>query len=398
MKAVILAAGEGRRCRPLTQTRSKVMLPVGNRPFLEHVIRALAVNGIEDLLVVVGYQKERIMNHFEDGLRYGVRMEYFHQHETLGTAHALKTVRSKIDDEFLVLNGDNLVDGRAIHDLLSADGDNVILAALGTHSGDYGVLSVEGDCVTRIVEKPGKPCAGILNTGAYRFSPNIFDELDKTPISDRGSYELTQTVGRLIDSGKDVRAKVTSGTWSDAIFAWDLLMANSLAFDLGEMRVDGEIEDGARIRGAVGVGKGSVIRSGTYIIGPVVIGRNCDIGPNATILPTTSISDSVRIGSSSEVRNSIVMSGSRIGSGTIVTDSVIGSSCALGDQVMLETGSSLVEVEDLILRAEFGAILADGVVASGRAFMHPGTMVGATSRIGPGAVIRGWIDRGSRVI
>jgi len=398
MKAVILAAGEGRRCRPLTQTRSKVMLPVGNRPFLEHVIRALAENGIEDLLVVVGYQKERIMNHFEDGLRYGVRMEYFHQQEALGTAHALKTVRSKIDEEFLVLNGDNLVDGRAIHDLLSADGDYVVLAALGTHAGDYGVLSVVDDRVTRIIEKPGKPCGGILNTGAYRFSPDIFDELDKTPISDRGSYELTQTVGRLIDSGRDVRSTMTGGIWSDAIFAWDLLTANSLALDHAELRVEGEIEEGARLRGAVGVGKGSVIRSGTYMIGPVSIGRNCDIGPNATILPATSISDSVRIGSGSEIRNSIAMSGSRIGSGTIVTDSVIGASCALGDQVMLETGSSVVEVEDLIRRAEFGAILADGVVASGRAFMHPGTMVGATSRIGPGAVLRGWIDRASRVV
>jgi len=76
LKGVILAAGEGRRCRPLTQTRSKVMLPVGNRPFMEHVILALAANGIRDLFIVVGYQKERVMDHFEDGVDFGVKITY----------------------------------------------------------------------------------------------------------------------------------------------------------------------------------------------------------------------------------------------------------------------------------------------------------------------------------
>ena len=90
LKAVILAAGEGRRCRPLTQTRSKVMLPVGNRPFMEHVILALAANGVRDLFVVVGYQKERVMDHFEDGIDFGVNITYIEQNELLGTAHALR--------------------------------------------------------------------------------------------------------------------------------------------------------------------------------------------------------------------------------------------------------------------------------------------------------------------
>lgn len=398
LKAVILAAGEGRRCRPLTQTRSKVMLPVGNRPFMEHVIRALASNGVKDLYIVVGYQKERIMNYFEDGVRYGVRIEYIFQDDLLGTSYALSKAKPFINEPFLVVNGDNFIDAMAVKDIITSEGENVALAALRSNTGEYGVLTVDRGRVTRIVEKPGRPCAGILNTGVYKFSPAIFDELSRTPISERGSYELTQTLSEMIDEGGEVRAKITDGIWADAIFAWDLLNANSLALNLMDAKISGEVEDGARYRGQVSIGEGSILRSGSYIIGPVAIGRNCDIGPNVTILPATSIGDSVRVSSNSEVRNSIIMSGARVGSGSIISDSVIGASCTFGDQVIAETGASALEIEEKFYRAEFGAIAADNVVVGSRVLMHPGTVIGADSRIGSGAVARGWIERGSRVI
>jgi len=398
LKAVILAAGEGRRCRPLTQTRSKVMLPVGNRPFMEHVIRALAANGVKDLYVVVGYQKERVMDHFEDGVNFGVNITYIEQSELLGTAHALRKAEPYLDEEFLVVNGDNLVDTRAIKELISAKGENVILAAIRPHTGDYGVLKVEQQRVTAIIEKPGRPCAGILNTGAYKFSPAIFEELSRTPISERGSYELTQTISQMIDEGIEILCRVSKGIWSDAIFAWDLLNANSLALSMNDSRVLGEVEDGAKIRGPVEIGEGSIVRSGSYLVGPISIGKDCDIGPNATILPSTSIGSSVRVASHSEIRNSILMDGARIGSGTIVSDSVVGESCILGDHLVIETGASVVEVEEAFYRADFGAILADDVVAGSRVLISPGTVVGTGARIGSGATIRGSVERDSRVI
>lgn len=398
LKAVILAAGEGRRCRPLTQTRSKVMLPVGNKPFMEHVIRALAANGVLDLYIVVGYQKERIMNHFEDGTRYGVNIEYLVQDEPLGTAHALAKAGGFIDEPFLVVNGDNLVDETAVSDLIGSPGENVILAALRKNTGEYGVLTVMENRVSRIVEKPGRPCAGILNTGAYKFSPSVFDELPGAPISERGSYELTQTLSRMIEDGKEVRAEITSGVWADAIFAWDLLNANSLALSLKASKIAGEVEEGAHVRGQVEIGEGTILRSGSYVIGPVSIGRNCDIGPNVTILPASSIGESVRISSNSEIRNSIVMSGARIGSGSIISDSVIGASCYLGDQLVTDSGPAVVDIEGEIHRAEFGAILADNAVVGSRVLMQPGTVVGTDSKIGSGAEVRGWLERGSKVI
>jgi UDP-N-acetylglucosamine diphosphorylase/glucosamine-1-phosphate N-acetyltransferase len=393
-----LAAGEGRRCRPLTQTRSKVMLPVGNRPFMEHVILALAANGIRDLYIVVGYQKERVMDYFEDGLDFGVKITYLEQNELLGTAHALRKAESHVDEQFLVVNGDNLIDARAVKELISAKGENVILAALRRHSGDYGVLLVEQEKVKAIIEKPGRPCSGILNTGAYKFSPAIFDDLRKTPISERGSYELTETISQMIADGKEIVPQICKGIWADAIFAWDLFNANSLALSMKDAKIAGEVEEGARIKGPVEVGEGSIIRSGSYLVGPISIGEDCDIGPSATILPSTSVGDSVRIGSHCEVRNSIIMNDARIGSAAIISDSVVGASCTLGDQMVIESGPCVVEVEEAFQRAEFGAILADDVTAGGRVLASAGTVVGTGARIGSGASIRGWIERESRVI
>jgi UDP-N-acetylglucosamine diphosphorylase/glucosamine-1-phosphate N-acetyltransferase len=398
LKGVILAAGEGRRCRPLTQTRSKVMLPVGNRPFMEHVILALAANGVRDLYVVVGYQKERVMDYFEDGVDFGVKITYIEQNELLGTAHALLKAEPYVDEEFLVVNGDNLFDTRAIKELISAKGENVILAALRQNTGEYGVLMVEKQRVKAIIEKPGRPCAGILNTGAYRFSPTIFEVLSMTPISERGSYELTDTISQMITDGKEIVPLISKGIWADAVFAWDLLKANSLALGMNDTKISGEIEEGARIIGSVEVGDGSIIRSGSYLVGPVCIGEDCNIGPNATILPSTSVGDSVRIGSHSEIRNSIIMNDARIGSGTIISDSVVGASCILADHLVVETGACVVEVEDAFHRAEFGAVFADDVTAGARVLVSPGTIVGTGARIGSGASIRGWIERGSRVI
>ncbi|MFY1113399.1 MAG: sugar phosphate nucleotidyltransferase, partial [Methanosarcinaceae archaeon] len=160
MKAIILAAGEGLRCRPLTLTRSKVMLPVANKPILEHVINSLEENGVKDIILVIGYEKERIMDYFEDGLNFGVNIKYVEQKAQLGTAHAIKQAKKLIgpdDTAFLVLNGDNLVEARTIADLLSkCEGDASLLTVKMEETEGYGVVLTEGKKVKQILEKrPG---------------------------------------------------------------------------------------------------------------------------------------------------------------------------------------------------------------------------------------------------
>ena len=216
LKGVILAAGEGRRCRPLTQTRSKVMLPVGNRPFMEHLILALAENGVRDLNVVVGYQKERVMDYFEDGVDFGVKITYIEQNELLGTAHALLKAEPYVDEEFIVVNGDNLFDTKAIKELISAKGENVILAALRQNTGEYGVLKVENGAGQGHNREAGTAMCRNPQYWAYKFNPTIFEVLSCTPISERGSYELTDTISQMIADGKEIVPLISKGVWADA--------------------------------------------------------------------------------------------------------------------------------------------------------------------------------------
>ena len=112
--AVILAAGAGRRLEPLTNRRPKPMVPVANRPLLEHVIETVAAAGIDRIVLVVGYKQERIRNHFGDGDEWDVTIEYVEQSTQLGTGHAVLQAESIVDDPFIVLNGDRIVDVEAV--------------------------------------------------------------------------------------------------------------------------------------------------------------------------------------------------------------------------------------------------------------------------------------------
>ena len=276
MKAVILGAGEGLRCRPLTLTRSKVMLPVANKPILEHIIDALAKCGINDIIIVVGYKKERIMDHFRDGVYFGVNITYVEQKGQLGTAHAIKQVSSYVDDEFIVLNGDNIVEAGTISDILAGmSGDATILTVVREHTEGYGVVVPEKHRVMKIIEKTTEDLSHNVNTGIYIFNPDIFDYIEATSISGTGEYAITDTIQQMIDDGKNISMVNSEAMWLDAVYSWDLLKANAYILERFQQPVnDGIIEDGAVIRGRVSIGPDTVIHPGSFILGPVVIGKN----------------------------------------------------------------------------------------------------------------------------
>ena len=116
MKAVILAAGEGKRLRPFTETMPKVMLPVANKPILEHVFDALKNSGITEIILVVGYKKEVIMDYFKD--YKDIKITYVVQDKQLGTAHALSKAKNHIKNSFIVVPGDNIIDKKSITKLV----------------------------------------------------------------------------------------------------------------------------------------------------------------------------------------------------------------------------------------------------------------------------------------
>lgn len=402
MKAVILAAGEGLRCRPLTLTRSKVMLPVANKPILEYIICALEKNDIKEIILVVGYKKERIMDYFGNGIDFGVTISYIDQDAQLGTAHAIRLTESLVNDKFLVLNGDNLIDENTISDLLRGEsGDIAVLSVSRQQIMGYGVVLHEKGRVSRIVEKPREKISHLINTGIYMFSSSIFEEIDNTPISETGEYAITDTIQRIIDLGSNVTNITTKETWIDAIHSWDLLKANSaLLGKMEDIKTNGIIEKEAVIVGDVSMGENSIIRSGSYVVGPVVIGKNCDIGPNTTILPSTAIGDNCSISSFTEIENCIIMNDTRIGAGSYISNSIIGCNNQIKPHFVTEVGKDLkIEMKGILHSAEeLGTVAGDNNNIGHGVLVRAGKMISTGCSIDSGVRIVRDIPRDSIVI
>lgn len=386
MKAVILAAGKGTRMGPLTWNRPKVMIPVANKPILEHVILTMKEAGIVDFLVVVGYRKEKIRDYFRDGADTGVNIEYVEQETQKGTADAIGVVRDYVKERFLVTNGDVLAGARDIKNILNSEGEAVLAAKKVANPQEYGILYVNGNRVEKLVEKPEKTASNLANAGIYVFEPAIFDAIDNTPLSPRGELEITGSVQFLIDSGKHVGFSNLE-EWQDIGFPWHLLEANEkiLAETGNVWDVRGEVEPYATLKGKISVGEGTIIRNGAYIIGPAVIGKNCDIGPNCFIRPATAIGDDVRIGNGVEIKNSIVMDGTNIGHLSYAGDSVIGEGCNFGAGTKVANlrhdGRSVI--------VELGGRKFDSGKRKLGVMMGDNVHTGINSMINVGATIRG---------
>ncbi|MBS1263000.1 MAG: Bifunctional protein GlmU [Methanonatronarchaeales archaeon] len=404
MKAVILAAGEGSRLRPFTETRPKVMLPVANRPILEYKVRALSDMGVDDLVMVVGYRREKVQSYFEDGDEWDVDITYVVQEEQLGTAHAVESVREEVGDRFLVINGDNLVHPDAVRDLIdSVEGGNGVLVKRAEVDDGYGAIASEGGLLTGVEEKPSRGGTREVNLGVYAFTDEVFDAIDSTELSVRGEYEITASIQKLVDVGREVRVVETDATWMDAVYPWDLVRVNGVvlegeeAFNL-DFAMEGRVEEGAVVRGPVSVGEGTVIRSGAYVAGPCVVGRNSDIGPGAAIMPSTSVGENVSVGPGAVVGNSVLMRGVRVGSSSSVEGCVVGEGVRLGSHFVSEAGASRVEVKERLHRIEgIGGMIADRSRIGGNVTMSPGRVVGRECEVLPGAVVRDDLDSGSRL-
>jgi glucose-1-phosphate thymidylyltransferase len=402
MKAVVLSAGEGYRCRPLTLTRSKVMLPVANKPILEHIITALKENGIKDIVLVVGYKKERVMDYFEDGIAFDVNISYVEQRSQLGTAHAIKLTKPLLDEDFLVLNGDNLIDRHTIADLINnKKPDASILVARRDHIEEYGVVCHKNNKLTSIMEKPREVISHLVNTGIYYFTPVIFEEINKTPISEYGEYAITETLQLMVEAGYDVHVVETEHMWIDAVHSWNLLDANStLLSECQKMENKGTVEQGAFVGENVAIGEGSIIRSGAYILGPTIIGSNCVIGPNTIILPATAIGDNTHIEGLVKIHNSIIMDNVDIGSHSLISDSIIGSDNTIKSHFVTEVGENLkIEVREAIHRvAQLGCVMGDDNRIGNRVTVLSGCMIETRCTIYSNVVINRNIPAGSLVI
>jgi UDP-N-acetylglucosamine diphosphorylase/glucosamine-1-phosphate N-acetyltransferase len=399
LKAVILAAGEGNRMRPLTYTRPKVMLPIANKPILEHLLIEAKEAGIREFIFIVGYHDEQVRDYFGSGEKWRVSISYCNQRKQLGTADAVRAVEGLVKGSFLMINGDIIVDRQDIKSLASKDKTTMSLIGV-KDTRNLGLVEVKGNRVVRIHEKVDKPPSNLANAGLYLFTPAIFPAIVQTPKSPRGEYEITDSLQLMIDGGQAV-AYQKIGYWLDLSYPWHLLTANESI--LSEIKAEnlGQIEDNVVTKGAVSIGQGTIIRSGSYIIGPVTIGQNCDVGPNCYIRPFTAIGDDCHIGSAVEVKNSIIMKGTKIPHHNYVGDSVIGEDGNLGAGTKI-ANFRLDEKEIWMAgnntgRQKLGAIIGDGVKTGINVSINIGTMIGNNTHIGPGALVSGIIAPESKI-
>jgi len=396
MKAVILAAGEGARMGPFTASVPKVMIPVGNRPLLESTVQALVENGVRDLVLVVGYRRERIQSHFQDGKAFHARITYVTQTKQLGTAHAVAEARPHLDGPFLVLNGSNLVDGRFVEDLLGSGGKPAVLITQSERPRSYGVATVEGDRLVAITEKPVEMISNLINTGAYALDERIFEEIDR--LAKDGKHDLPSAVSALAER-TPVLAIRTEGTWVDALYPWDLLRLNATALKGTHEVRSGTIEPAVTIRGRVSIGDGCVIRSGAYLQGPLSLGPGCEIGPNAVLLPSTSLGKNVRIGAHTSVANSILMDDVILGPASVVQDGVIGSGVVARAGLLAAAGAGDVQIEgEWHAVPQLGALIGEDVEIANGVSVAPGTIINERARIESGARLRGTIPSGAVVL
>ncbi|NGM69075.1 sugar nucleotidyltransferase [Natronolimnobius sp. AArcel1] len=211
MQAVVLAAGKGTRLRPLTEDKPKALVEVDGRPIIEDVFDNLLAVGASELLVVVGYLKEQLMERYGDDYR-GVPITYAHQAEQRGLAHAILQVESHIEDDFMLMLGDNVFRSN-LADVVNRQGEERADAAFLVEevpyeeASRYGVLDTnEYGEIIEVVEKPDDPPSNLVMTGFYTFTPAIFHACHLVQPSDRGEYELSDAIDLLIHSGRTIDA------------------------------------------------------------------------------------------------------------------------------------------------------------------------------------------------
>jgi len=205
MKALILAGGKGIRMMPLTKDKPKAMVLLKGKPLLEHMLREVEKAGVEECGIVLGKFSEKVTQAFGDRHR-DMKLKYFHQEKPLGTAHAVATAEEWLQEDFLLLSADVLIESALLRELAGKKGFTGVLTLRHDDFPErFGVVDVDGEQVTGIIEKPREADAdSLVNTGVYRFSPKIFDGIRKTKKSTRGEFELTDALKILISEGEKI--------------------------------------------------------------------------------------------------------------------------------------------------------------------------------------------------
>ncbi len=399
---IVLAGGRGRRLEPLTETRPKVLLPIVDKPIIYRPLKLLSMLGIRNVVVVISYMGERVIEYVKNiSSELGIDPYFVHQGQELGTAHAVKVAINKILDDAIVVYGDLYIDVenvyRILRDVVDKGYRDVVTGVYLDDVSRYGKLLVDGDKVIGIEEKPPSGGSGLANAGIYMFSSRTLELVNEVELSPRGEYELTDVIG--LGHRKGFRfsfISIDSRSWSDIGYPWDLLRVSRIELEKVSYRViKGSIDQAVTIKGPAIVDEGAIIKGSTYIEGPVYIGKNTSTGPNSYLRPYTVILDGAHIGFSVEVKESIVMENTHAAHLSYIGDSIIAENVNLGAgtkiaNLRLDDKTVKVTINNKRIdseRRKLGAIIGGHVKTGINVSIMPGVKIGSYSIIYPGITV-----------
>ncbi len=237
MKALILAGGRGNRIEHITEGRNKCLIKINNKSILEHNLDLAAIDGINEIIIVVGHRAEDIINKF--GIEYkGKRIKYSIQYEQKGVVHAIETAKDLLEKEdFVLFMGDQITTKTKIPEMIREFKEKDYFAACGVikendHSKiskTYSLMTSENGKIHRLVEKPKNPAGNLQGTGFCVFKNQLLDYLNKTPINPiRGEKELVDWIQTAIDDAKHVQAFIVAEKYTNINTEDDLLYGRSI--------------------------------------------------------------------------------------------------------------------------------------------------------------------------
>ena len=376
MQAIILTAGEGARLSSWTANRPKGLIPLGNRPILDYLVRGVVNAGIREINMVVGYGKNSVMSYFGDGSSFGCKISYLLQEERTGTLDAMLIGLEGIVNDFVLIPGDNYVSVESFRNMVSVNGP-VLLSGKADRWSKWGEIELEKGIPKITFDNP-EAYGRIHFTGILKMNREIGEQLIKV-----GGRHIGDALQKLVSM---VNFEVIeSEYWHNIVYPWDLISGNRLALRDNLLYRHGKIEKNVVIKGDVSIGRGTVIRSGSYLSGPISIGESCDIGPNTVIGSSVSIGDNVTIGSFSEISDSIIMQDCDIGSYSSLKGTVIGNSTSVGSHsIAIPITRNILYFDKTFSVSDRGAMIGDNCTIGSRAILQGGSILLSDATIGEG--------------
>lgn len=373
MKAVIMAGGEGTRLRPLTSRTPKPMMPVANKPMMEHIVALLRRHGFTEIVVTLAFMPDAIRNWFGDGSDYGVRFEYAIEEHPLGTAGSVRNAAHLLGDEqILVISGDVLTD-IDLGQLVKNHGSSGAVATIGltevANPLEFGiVITDESGSIERFLEKPswGQVFSDTINTGIFVLEPEVLDGIEPGQSVDFSS----DVFPALLASGAPLHGSVAEGYWEDVGTLDAYLRAHTDVLD-GAVSVD---IDGFELAPSVWVGDGVEIDPEATIEGPAIIGDQSRVDAGARVGEYAVIGANVRLRAGATLERSIIHDHTHLGYDSNLRGAVVGRSGDIRPGARLEDG---VVLGDECFVGE-GAVLSAGVQVYPSKIVEAGAIVNSS--------------------